>query len=332
MFQIANMRGFAAQLTLAILASALLQAAAVANLIAEREFALLLFVLGAALLAKRLPAAEESRRSMLLSRTGTRDFASVTTATLVAVVGLLPLLLSPGSSDHSLQALLRKVLPQGGAAVVVHRKTVRLQQTAVQNDGYIGVILTPKQENREKQIVAPQLSVSSRGAGLLRPLTIRFTGSYWFFQYPFVRPPLDSITAEGDPAGIGVRSSNYKPLLMEAVQTLDEAIEAADLGKVQLSMLDADPYPGTISVEFVLVDTRTWNQPALSLGIRPLNATPSIENAGSSHSETLAFQVPQEPPSKPFNQIRLIFRLDPSRNKQGAAIAIQSFVLVPRRM
>jgi hypothetical protein len=31
-----------------------------------------------------------------------------------------------------------------------------------------------------------------------------------------------------------------------------------------------------------------------------------------------------------FNQIRLIFRLDPSRNRQAAAIAIESFVLVPR--
>jgi hypothetical protein len=328
-FQVTNTLGFAKRLALAILVSAFLQAAAVANVIAERELALLLFVIGAALLAMKLPALEgEPDRPRLASHAGSRAFASMTMATLVALIGLLPLL-SGGSRDHSLDAVLRKLWQRTGSGAVVHRSTVRLQEASVRSDGYIGVILIPKQEHREKQIVAPQLSLSSRAAGLLRPLTIRFTGSYWFFQYPFVRPPFDSVKAEGDPANVGVRSSNYKPLMMEAVQTLDDPIDTAGLGKIQLSMLDADPYPGTVSVELVLVDTTSWDHPLQSLGIQHLNTIPVAENASSSHSETLTFAVAQDSQSKQFNQIRLIFRLDPSRNRQGAAIAIQSFVLVP---
>ena len=327
-FHISDLRPFARRLAMAIAASGLLQAALLANFIAEREFAVLFFVAGAALLAVQLPAKEEvTRKRKFLASSRSRVLLSTTMATVVVVFGLLPFLMSAGHRERSFDALLRnlfvKTVPVTGA-----HQSVRVQQPPIRSDGYIGVILTPKQKKRVEPKV-PRITVATRTGGLLHPLTIRFTGSYWFFQSPFLGPPMDSVTAEGDPATIGVRSSNYKPLLMEAVQDLDEPIDTASLENIQLSMLDTDPYPGTVSVELVLVDTKLENH-LQSLGVQRLNAIPVVKNANSSHSDTLTYSVPWYCRCKEFNQIRLIFRLDPSRSKQGAAIAIQSFMLGPR--
>jgi hypothetical protein len=207
---------------------------------------------------------------------------------------------------------------------------VRLDQTSIRGDGYIGVILTPPQKKQKQLMVPPELRLARRIGGLPHPLRIRFTGSYWFFQYPFIRPPFDSIKAEGDPANIGVRTSNYRPLQMEAVQTLDEPIDATELATIQLTMLDEDPHPASVSVELVLTNAGVGNHTEQSLGSQGLNTSPSIENAGSSHYETLTFSVPAHSHCKQFNQMRLIFRLAPFRNQQAAAVAIEDFVLVPK--
>lgn len=329
-FHIPDARGFA-KLAMAIIASGLLQAALLANLIAEREFALLLFVAGAALLAAQLPASEGiTSRQQFLSSNRSRVLASTVMATVVVLLGLLPFLMSSARGDRSLDALLRGLLVKTAFVPVERRQSVRVQQSPIRSDGYIGVILTPKQEKHTDPKI-PQFSLNARAAGFMRPMTIAFTGSYWFFQSPFLGPPLDSVIAEGDPERVGVRSSNYKPLLMEAVQDLDEPIETAGLDKIQLAMLDADPYPGTVSVELVVVDTHSEDH-LQSLGVQRPNVIPMIENASSAHSETLTFLVPPQPRCKHFNQIRLIFRLDPSRSRQGAAIAIQSFMLDPEGM
>jgi len=325
-FQLTDVRVFALKLAMTIIAAALLEAALLANLIAEREYALFFFVAGAALLAAQLLAEESMSQVHFPAPSRSRALLSTATATLFVIIGLLPLLGSPGSRDHSFDVLLRsifvKTVPAGA------HPSVRLLQTSIRSDGYIGVILTPKRDKREEARIPP-ITLATQSAGFSHQLTIRFTGSYWFFQSPFLGPPIDSVLAEGDPATVGVRSSNYKPLLMEAVQNLDEPVDTDSLEHVQLAMVDADPYPGTVSVELVLVDTHSQDH-LQSLGVQWPNAIPVIENARTSHSDTLAFAVPTHSSCKRFNQIRLIFRLDPSRSKQGAAIVIQSFVLSPR--
>jgi hypothetical protein len=192
------------------------------------------------------------------------------------------------------------------------------------------VILTPLREKQKPAVAPPELRLARHVGGLPHPLTIRFTGSYWFFQYPFVRPPFDSINAEGDPATVGVRSSNYRPLLMEAVQSLDEPFDVTELSTIQLTMLDADPHPSGISIQLVLADTKLQNHPEQSLGLQTLDANPLVVNAGNSHSETLSFALPEQSRCKKFDQIRLIFWLDPSHDRQAAAVAVQDFVLVPK--
>lgn len=317
-------------LALAILASAALEGAGLANWIAEREIAFVLFVAGAAVLATQLPrGATPSTSHRILSRHGTRLALSAGCATAMVLIGLLPFIAS-SQGDASLAALLRSLFVRKAGGAIVRSRPVRLQQTPIRSDGYIGVILTPKRLPHIISKKIPQLVLNIKTPGLKNPLQIPFTGSYWFFQDPFVRPPFDSITAEGDPANVGVHSSNRKPLQMEAVQTLDEPIETRNLEKIELAMLDADQNPQTISVELVLADTRTWGVPMMSLGVERLEQSLALMNITNSRSETEGFTVPLHSHLESFNQIRLIFRLDPSRNRQAAAIAIESFVLVPR--
>ena len=317
-------------LGLAIVAAAVLQAAGLASWIAEREIALLLFVAGAAVLATQLPRdAAPDRQHRILSRNGTRLLVNAGCATAMVLIGLLPFIAS-SQGDASLAALLRSLFVRKAGGAIVRNHSVRLQQTPIRSDGYIGVILTPRRLPQVTSKKIPQLVFSAKAPALKNPLHIPFTGSYWFFQDPFVRPPFDSITAEGDPANVGVHSSNRKPLQMEAVQTLDEPIDTRDLEKIELAMRDADQNPQTISVELVLADTRTWGGPTLSLGVERLEQNSGLLDFANSRSETEGFRVPLHSRLDRFNQIRLIFRLDPSRDRRAAAIAIESFVLVPR--
>lgn len=332
-FPITQTGAFVRQLTRAIVTAVFLEAATLANFIHEYELALLLFVLGAGFLAVHLSALQSDSSNHLPPICArTYLLPNTVAATLAIILCLFPLLGSVGQPANPVDAAIWKLLFQPPSAHVAHDFTVRLEQTRVRSDGYIGVILTPKPSKRNEATTLSQLNFRSHEPSLMRTLTIPFTGSYWFFQYPFVRPPLDSITAEGDPAAISVRSSNYKALLMEAVQNLYQPMETAKLGEVQIDMQDADTFPGTVSVELVLVDTGTWDHPAQSLGIRPLTAPVVIENARNSHSENINFAVPEHPRCLEFNQMRLIFRLDPSRSRQAAAIAVQSFTLRPRAM
>ena len=328
--QLEKLGRFSKALGFVILASAALEAAGLANWIAEREIALLLFVTGAAVLATQLPReVPPGGQYRMRSRTGMRLALSAGCATAMVLIGLLPFIAS-SQGDASLAALLRSFFVRKAGGVIVRSHPVRLQQMPIRSDAYIGVILTPKRLPQAISKKLPQLVLNTKVPGVKNPLHISFTGSYWFFQDPFVRPPFDSMRAEGDPAKVGVRSSNRKPLQMEAVQTLDEPIETRDVDKIKLAILDADQHPQTISVELVLVDTRTWGIPMLSLGVERLEQSTDLMNVMASRPETEGFTVPLRSHLERFNQIRLIFRLDPSRDRRAAAIAIESFVLVPR--
>ena len=322
----------AKQLTFAIFTATLLQGAVLADVIDEREFAAVLFVTGAALLARQLRLRDDFRVRDRAVRSKSYLLASATTAVLAIVIGLLPLLLSSGRPPNLLDALLRQLLFGSGSPQITRSHSVRIEQARVRSDGYIGVILTPKQAMTNRMSPLPQISFAAHSPSLMRPLTIPFTGSYWFFQSPFARPPGDSVNAEGDPASVGVRSSNYRPLLMEAVQNLYQPLETARVGEVELAILDIDSLPGTVSVELVLADTSAWGHPAQSLGVQRIGASTLMGNVGKSHSENLNFLVPKHSRCREFNQMRLIFTLDSSRSRQAAAVAVQSFMLQPRAM
>ncbi|HWC17945.1 MAG TPA: hypothetical protein VG498_13075 [Terriglobales bacterium] len=324
---------FAKQFMFAIFTATLLQTAALADLIRERGLALVLFVAGAAVLAARLRFATDDSRDKGPRLRSTRYLlASATMTAVVIVIGLFPLLVSLGRPTNLLDALLRRLWFRGGSPHIARSHSVRIEQTRVRNDGYIGVVLTPKQTESNPIPALPQISFAAQAPSFVRPLMIPFTGSYWFFQSPFSRPPMDSVNAEGDPASVGVRSSNYRPLLMEAVQNLYQPLETARVGEVQLAMFDVDPLPGTVSVELVLSDTSVWGHPAQSLGVQRVGAPTLVERTSNSHSENLNFAVPKHSRCREFNQMRLIFTLDPSRSRLGASVAVQSFMLVPRVM
>ena len=317
-------------LTLAIAASAALQAAVLAEWINEREAALLLFILGSALFAVRLPAAEpQVAKPASRWHSGQNTLLNIVSATVFTIAGLVPLLIPFGTGEHSIDALFRQWSSGSSSRKLVSIRRVRLEPAPIAGNGYIGVILTPLREKNKEPAVPPQFRLQKRVGGLQHPLRIRFTGSYWFFQYPFVRPPFDSIRAAGDPASTHVRASNYRPLLMEAVQNLEEPIDATQLHEIQLEIFDADADPATVAIQLVLADIKPGQHSEEALASLPLNSAP-LEQKSVSHSETLTYTLPTQIRCKQFNQIRLIFWLAPSRNQQAAAISIENFVLAPK--
>jgi hypothetical protein len=47
-------------------------------------------------------------------------------------------------------------------------------------------------------------------------------------------------------------------------------------------------------------------------------------------SETLTFPIPSKPSIRRFDEVKIVFRLDAFRADDGAKVAIDHFVLVPR--
>lgn len=320
-------RVFLNLLALSIVSSGVLQAAVVADWIAERALALMLFLLGAALLAARL-ASRTDRHADIKSRLPSWKSAglNIGMAIVVCAVALLPLLMPVGGGS-SVDALFHTWIDNSPPA---RERPVKVERASVSGDGYVGVILTPREQKQKQVIVPPELSLAN-SIGPMRPLTIHFTGSYWFFQSPFLKPPYDSIHADGDPISIGVHTLNHRPLMMEAMQRLDEPVDATRLSTIEVVLTAADSHPTTVAVQLVLTNTRLWSNDEQSLGLQQLSAELAGRGSGAARSETLAFEIPQRPRCKEFNQLLLVFWLDRSRDQQAAAIAIEDFVLVPKR-
>ena len=103
-----------------------------------------------------------------------------------------------------------------------------------------------------------------------------------------------------------------------------------------MAILNADPYPKTISLELILIDgdIERWNRlhPAVpksaqaSLGRAPVTSVPQQKAATS---ETLDFPFPSAPPLDQFNEIKIIFHRADGRMDRSARVSIERFVLVP---
>lgn len=195
--------------------------------------------------------------------------------------------------------------------------------TPVSGD-FPGVILWPD-VNPVTVLIAPVPSSPHAFATAGRSLSIPFGGEYWFFRFPFSRPPAGSFRRRGNPASLAFSTTDRWPLDMEAHQKLDQAIDLACCSAIQLEIRNGDRFPGTVSLElFVVGDT------SLSLGAQPISSSPDLAATPIQPvGETLTFAVPPLP-SFVFREFRIVFRRLKSRADKSARIAIDRFVLAPR--
>lgn len=192
-----------------------------------------------------------------------------------------------------------------------------------------GVILWPE-VRPVTLLVAP---LPARGGGYAtpaHPLNIPFGGEYWMFRWlAFNHPPPNSYFQRGTPAHLSFSTTDRWPLQMEAHQKLEESIDPSWCGKIQIAILNADRYPGTVSLELSLLNNRY--AAAENLGQAPVLSTPNLKaDPVIPVAETVDFTVPSGGALPEFNELQVTFRRARSRADKSARIAIDRFILVPR--
>ena len=198
---------------------------------------------------------------------------------------------------------------------------------------YSGIVLWPEYQETAK-LVAPR--VPTRNPFVLAPraslLSIPFQGVYWVFQAPDSRPSPQSHTAQGSPEKFNIRSTDGRPLRLEARQNLATLIDLACCSGIQVAIQNADPYPGTVSLELILRNTTLPGAPFQSLGTAVVTSTRprTLYGERPAVSEVLSFNLPPDLKLRQFDELSVVFQLNPNRSDVGPRIGIERFTLVPR--
>jgi hypothetical protein len=118
---------------------------------------------------------------------------------------------------------------------------------------------------------------------------------------------------------------------MEAHHKLDTPLALGRCAKIQLEVANADPFPGTLSLELVLIDRGQARLPSLSLGNAPVLSRPDQKrDPVLPVRETLDFTVPAQPSIEEFDEFKIVFHRAKPRMDKSARVSIERFVLVPR--
>ena len=203
-----------------------------------------------------------------------------------------------------------------------------------ETQGDPGVILVPEKLTHIKLLApVPMENGLLRNHRSANPLVIPFDGVYWFFKAPDQHPPRTSRQAHGSPEMLNIRSTDRRPLSMEAHEDLGNMIELGCCSRIQVAIRNADHYPETVSLELVLINTRAPGKPAQSLGkvmVKSTRPWKIYDEPAPAASETLDFVLPAKSSLRRFDELSIVFRIDPARADTGPKIAIDHLVLVPR--
>jgi hypothetical protein len=194
-----------------------------------------------------------------------------------------------------------------------------------------GVIIWP--EIQPVTLIVPPLPSTHSGNGIpAHPLTIPFGGEYWMYRWlMFKRPPANSYFQRGSPSHLSFSTTDRWPLQMEAHQKLEQDIDVNCCGKIRIDILNADKYPGTVSLELLLVRNELSTAASETLGAAPILSTPNLKtDPVTPVAETLDFLVPLNGPVRQFNELQVVFQRLRQRSDKSARVSIERFILVPR--
>jgi hypothetical protein len=193
---------------------------------------------------------------------------------------------------------------------------------------YPGVILWPEIKP-VTTLVAP-LTRGRFGFGSApRPLTIPFGGEYWMFRWPYSRPPKNSFFKRGAPTVVFFRTTDNRPLQMEAHHKLEGPLRMSCCRSVEVVILNADKNSASIALQTVLIDSRTVNK-RQSLGVATVFSVPDLNvEKPMPVTETLTFAFPTSPRIEQFDEIEVDFHRTGNRRDKSARVAIDRFVLRP---
>lgn len=179
--------------------------------------------------------------------------------------------------------------------------------TSIDNSGdHTGIILLPEREQHTTLVPPlPSMPRDLFDAKHRNPMTIPFYGAYWFFKLPDTKPPPSSYITHGTPAEMTFYAPDSRPLIMEAHQNLGKLINLSCCREIRIEIQNADRYPGTVSIELVLLNTRDGQEGSVSLGSAPVTSAPGDPEAPM--KETLTFPVPARASISQFDELMIRF-------------------------
>lgn len=233
-----------------------------------------------------------------------------------------------GSTDEARKKAAARDSGAGDAKEAIPKRAEAVSHVP---GSFPGVILWP--EIQPVTMLVEPLPASGTGyAAPARPLSIPFGGEYWMYRWlMFQRPPPNSFFERGTPDRLSFATTDRWPLQMEAHQKLEQSIDVACCARIQIEILNADRYPGTVSLELMLVHSEGSATASESLGLAPVLSTPALNSDPvTAVPETLDYSMPAGGPLKVFNELQVMFRRARSRADKSARVAIQRFILAPR--
>jgi hypothetical protein len=184
-----------------------------------------------------------------------------------------------------------------------------------------GIILWPELPP-QRIVVRPPRSEQSDPKPRVRvdEWSVPFFGVYWLYRAPQQQPPPNSIIERGTPAEHIFRSTDFRPLAMEARQNFGRFLDVSCCRAIQLAIHNEDPQPGTVWLDVFLADSSIALLPAQYLGRQPVEPSRDL----------LTFSTSRAPRHVRFDEIRIRYELDGRRARRSANVAIEKFVFVPR--
>lgn len=234
-----------------------------------------------------------------------------------------------GSSDvKPLKKFATDAAP--GVAAPPHPEPPAPPDTSTNLGGsFPGVILWPEVQP-VTLLIEPLPATGAGYATPSHPYSIPFSGEYWMFRWlMFKRPPPRSYFQRGTPAHLSFSTTDNWPLQMEAHQKLERSLDPSCCGKIRIDIVNADRYPGTVSLELMLVNGEL--AATESLGQAPVLSTPDLKAEDVTPvAETLEYSVPAVNALPRFDELQVQFHRARQRVDKSARVAIERFVLVPR--
>jgi hypothetical protein len=152
-------------------------------------------------------------------------------------------------------------------------------------------------------------------------MEIPFSGVYWLFQVPLVRPPENSPVLEEAPIEGNFSSDDGTSVRLEAHQTFNKPFPLARIGSIGVTLLSEDKDPTTLSLQLIASASDITHY-RVNLGEWPIDSV-----AGP---QMLRFQVPASPKIDEFNQLTMRFQLNFPRRHIAPRVAIAKFTIYPR--
>lgn len=193
----------------------------------------------------------------------------------------------------------------------------------VRDDLLAGAILLASPPRHVKLTVPmPRRGPPSPAGRAAPPSVIEFSGAYWIYPYSMVQPPKSSMIVRATPVAYNFTAIDRTALRMRARQPLGRPVDSRCCSAIEVVVRNEDQIPDSIALALSLRSSTQPNGPHVPLGVQHLPP---------SKTAAVRFPAPARPVIPQFDEIVVDFELAGRRQHRSANVAIEKFVLVPRR-